>query len=134
MKIVISGETFEWDGTRAPLSEALAIEGVYGRRYVEWQADLEAGAAPAFACLAWAVWRRDGRDVPYEDIISGKVDFDLLEMMRSMIEATAEGEPEVPTTGAAAPLTGQAGTATTGSVTSGRSRSASGSARGKRAS
>ena len=126
MKIVINGESFDWDGTKAPLSEALAIEKVYERRYVEWQADLEAGAARAFACLAWAVWRRDGRDVLFGDIIDGTVDFDVLEMMRSMIEAAAEEEAaaEGPTSGAA-PRSAPDGTVTTGSATSGRSRKGS---------
>ena len=37
--------------------------------------------------LAWIIWRRDGRDVPFEDIIDGTVDFDLMEMLTSMAEA-----------------------------------------------
>ena len=103
-KVVINGETFQYDGDKAPMSEALAIEDVYERRYVEWQADLQAGSAKAMAVLAWIIWRRDGRDVPYEDIISGKADFDLGEMINSIVEsaqAAAEGEadPQTPGTG-----------------------------------
>jgi hypothetical protein len=72
------------------------------------------------------VWRREGRDVPFGDILDGTADFDLLEMMRSMIESAAEEEAaaEVPTSGAG-PRSAPAGTATTGSVTSGRSRKSS---------
>ena len=91
MKIVLAGETFEYDGTKAPMSEALAIEHVYKRRYAEWQTDLGAGSARAMCVLAWLIWRRDGRDVPFDDIIDGTVDFDLTEMLESMAEA-AEAE------------------------------------------
>jgi len=91
VKIVLGGETFEYDGSRAPMSEALAIERVYERRYAEWQSDLAAGSAKAMCVLAWLIWRRDGRDVPFEDILDGKADFDLAEMLESMAES-AEAE------------------------------------------
>lgn len=106
MKVVINGEAFEWDGSKAPMSEALAVERLYKRRYVQWQEDLQGGSAEAFCVLAWLIWRRDGRDVPYEDIIDGKADFDLGEMLNSLVEAAqaeadakaeAESEPD-PTT------------------------------------
>jgi len=101
-KVVINGETFDYDGDKAPMSEALAIEDVYKRRYVEWQADLQAGSAKAMAVLAWIIWRRDGREVPFEDIISGRADFDLGEMINSILEsakAEQEGEPDPQTPG-----------------------------------
>jgi len=110
------------------MSEALAIERVYERRYAEWQSDLAAGSAKAMCVLAWLIWRRDGRDVPFEDIIDGKADFDLMEMLESMSEA-AEAEKA-----AAADPTGEpdpAGTPGTGTSTSASSRSGSGSGRGK---
>jgi hypothetical protein len=95
LKVVINGEAFEWDGTKAPMSEALAVEKVYERRYAEWQTDLSAGSAKALCVLAWLIWRRDGRDVPFGDILDGKADFDLMEMMNSLAEsAEAEGEPD----------------------------------------
>jgi hypothetical protein len=99
-KIVIGGETFDYDGKHQPMSEALAIEEVYRRRYAEWQQDLAAGSAKAYCVLAWLVWRREGRDVPFADIIAGKVDFDLGEMLRSIFpepetEAEAEADPTV---------------------------------------
>ncbi|HEY3650467.1 MAG TPA: hypothetical protein VGL33_21065 [Streptosporangiaceae bacterium] len=130
-KIVIGGETFEWDGAKAPMSEALAIEDAYKRRYAEWQADLNAGSAKAICVLAWLIWRRDGRDVLFEDILSGKVDFDLQEMLESMgaaaeaaeAQKAAEADPTVPSD--------PDGTRTTGTSTSASSRSGSGSGRGK---
>jgi len=111
VKIVLGGETFEYDGSRAPMSEALAIERVYERRYAEWQSDLAAGSAKAMCVLAWLIWRRDGRDVPFEDIIDGKADFDLVEMLESMAEAAetekaAEADPTVPSAPAGTRTTG----------------------------
>lgn len=131
-KIIIGGETFDYDGQKQPMSEALAIEEVYGARYAQWQDDLWAGSARAMCALAWVIWRREGRDIPFADIISGKIDFDLGEMLGSIIKAAedaaedakaAEADPTVPS----AP----AGTGTTGTGTSASSRSGSGSGRGK---
>lgn len=114
------------------MSEALAIEHVYKRRYAEWQEDLAAGSAKAMCVLAWIIWRRDGRDVAFEDIISGKADFDLVEMLTTMdssaqaeakaAEDEAEGEPDPTIPGSSAP----AGTPTTGTATSRSSRKSSG--------
>jgi hypothetical protein len=127
VKIVLGGETFEYDGSKAPMSEALAIERVYERRYAEWQSDLAAGSAKAMCVLAWLIWRRDGREVPFEDILDGKADFDLVEMLESMAEsAEAEAAPPDPT---GPPDPG--GTHGTGTSTSGSSRSGSTSGRGR---
>jgi hypothetical protein len=128
LKIVINGVAHDYDGQRAPMSEALAIEDVYKRRYAEWQSDLAAGSARAMCVLAWIILRRDGTDIPFEDIISGKFDFDLVEMLTSMAEsaeaeAPAEADPTVPS----AP----AGTPSTGTDTSSSSPANSTSARGK---
>jgi hypothetical protein len=128
VKVVINGETFDYE-PRRPMSEALAIEHVYKRRYAEWEQDLTAGSARALCVVAWIVWRRDGRDVPFEDIIDGKADFDLGELMDSMSEAAeaeaAEAEPD-PT---ASP--DPDGTAGTGTATSPSSPANSTSGRGK---
>ena len=126
MKIVLAGETYDYDGTKAPMSEALAIERVYERRYAEWQSDLAAGSAKAMCVLAWLIWRRDGREVPFEDILDGKADFDLAEMLESMAEAQEVAAAPDPT-GTPDP----AGTPGTGTSTSASSPSGSGSGRGK---
>lgn len=103
MKVILAGEAFDYDGSKAPMSEALWIEHVYKRRYAEWQEDLQAGSAKAMCMLACLIWRRDGRDVPLQDLLDGKVDFDLMEMLTSMAEsaqaetqaqAAAEAEAE----------------------------------------
>lgn len=103
MKIVLDGQAYDYDGTKAPMSEALWVEHVYKRRYAEWQEDLAAGSAKAMCMLACLIWRRDGRDVPFQDVLDGKVDFDLMEMLTSMAEsARAEQEAAAdPTAGAA---------------------------------
>ena len=130
MKITLAGETFDFDGSRKPMSEALAVEKAWGRRYAEWEQELEAGSAEAFCVLAWIIWRRDGRTVDLADILDGTVDFDLFEFLRSVEDAReAEAAAAGPTTPAGSP--GPAGTAGTPAGTPGRSRKSSGSARGK---
>ena len=111
------------------MSEALAIEEVYKRRYAEWQSDLAAGSAKAMCVLAWIILRRDGRDVAFEDIIGGAFDFDLVEMLTSMAEsAEAEGAPgEADPTVPSAP----AGTRSTGTDILPSSPASSTSARGR---
>lgn len=136
MKIVIAGETFEYDNTRRPLSEALAIEKAWGRRYAEWESELMGGSAEATAVLVWVVYRREGRDVPLQDILDGTVDLDYSELVESLAQAyrdaqaAGEAAKADPTSGDA-PLTGPAGTATTPAGTSARSRRSSESAPGK---
>jgi hypothetical protein len=138
VKIIIGGETFDYDLDSRPLSEAIAIEKAWGRRYAEFQHELAAGSAEAWAVLAWAVWRRNGREVELQDILDGQVDYDHTEMVVSVNVAAAEEAQAAkdaaadPTSGAA-PLTDPDGTGTTSAATSGRSRPSSGSARGKSA-
>lgn len=136
MKVTINGEVFDYDGTRAPMSEALAIEKAYGRRYVEWQAELQAGSAEALCVLAWIIWRRDGRNVELKDMLSGAVDFDLNEMLLSMFEAAEEAQKASAEEGPTIPgeQPGRAGTPTTGTVMSASSPNGSASARGRSAS
>lgn len=93
-KIVIAGETFDYDGKHQPMSEALKIEELYGKNYAAWQFDLASGSARAYCMLAWLVWKRDGRDVALADIIDGKVDFDVGEMMQSVYKAGEAAEAE----------------------------------------
>ena len=76
-KVTINGEVFEWDGSRKPMSEALALENALKCRYADWETDLTAGSARALCGFVWLVWRRAGRDVPMDDILAGKVEIDL---------------------------------------------------------
>jgi len=122
VKITIDGQVFDYEAKR-PLSEAIAIEKAWGRRYAEWETELAAGSAEATAVLVWVIWRREGRDVPLDDLLSGKIDLDYAELLRSLATAGEEerAKAEVPTSGAA-PRTAPAGTDTTPSGTKGSSR------------
>ena len=129
MKVTLGGEKFDYDGTKKPMSEALAIEKEWGRRYAQWEQELEAGSAEAFCVLAWVIWRRDGRDVKLADILDGTVDFDLGEMLGSFAVAAQEQAEAAeagadPTISAGSP--DPAGTDTTPPGTPGRSRKSSG--------
>ena len=117
MKIVLGGETFEFDGAKHPMSEALAMEKAWGRRYAEFESELAAGSAEAFCVLAWIVWRRDGRDVKLPDILDGAVDFDMAEFAGSWAQPDGP-DPTVPAGSQSAP----AGTPTTPAGTKARSR------------
>lgn len=128
VKVTLDGEQFDYDGSKKPMSEALAIEKAWGRRYADWETELAAGSAEAFCVLAWLIWRRDGRDVDLKDILDGKKDFDLFELVRSVAAAGEAAEAEAaqadPTTSAGS--ADPAGTPTTRAGTSGRSRRSSG--------
>ena len=76
-KVTINGEVFGWDATRKPMSEALAIENGLKCRFTDWENDLQAGSARAICGFIWLVWRRDGRDISLDDILTGKVEIDL---------------------------------------------------------
>lgn len=93
-KIRINGESFDFDQSHHPMSEALAIEQATGLRYVDWETELGAGSMKAMCAFVWLVWRRDGRDVPLDDIVSGKVEIDLAELLASLMESRQEGEPD----------------------------------------
>jgi hypothetical protein len=135
VKVTIDGQVYEYDGSKGPVHEALWIEHVYKRNYGQWQQDMAEGSARAFIMLACLIWRRDGRnvDTSYQDVLDGKIEFDIDEMVRSMAEsveaekkAQAEADPTTPGTSP-----DPAGSPTTGTGTSGSSPSGSGSARGK---
>jgi len=111
------------------MSEALAIEQATGMRYVDWEAELAAGSMKAMCAFVWLVWRRDGRDVALEDIVSGDVEVDLRELFESLMEASQPAEAD-PTQGPLDPAA-QAPTPTTATNTSPSSRSSSTSARGR---
>ena len=127
MKITVNGEAFEVDLAHVPMSDALAIEREWKRRYAEWETELYAGSAEAACVLAWPLWRRDGREVPLQDVLGGTVDFDYSEMLRSIADgarelaAEAEAEAANPTTGAPDPD----GTGTTSPATRRSSRKSS---------
>jgi hypothetical protein len=124
VKITINGEEFayDFDFSHMPMSEALAIEKVANRRYVEWEMAFTGGGAEAMAVFACLVWSRDGRDVKVEDVLSGKVDFDFSEAYSSVIAGIVAARQEAMAAAAnptspAEPLTVPAGTPSTPSGT-----------------
>jgi hypothetical protein len=123
-KVTIGGQVYEFDRTRKPLSEMLALEKALGVPYGEWERLLEAGSARALAGFVWLVWRRDGRDVAFADIESGEIEVDL-----AGFGIEEDPEPENPTEAAAptpASGTGPGGTSSgSASSASGRGRSGS---------
>jgi hypothetical protein len=124
VKFTVKGETFEVDLAHMPMSDALAIENESKRRYAEWESEFYAGSAWASCVLVWLAWKHDGREVPLGDILSGEVDFDYSDVLRSIMDALAQAAAEVrageadPTEGAAPPPDG---TATTLPATKGSS-------------
>src|SRR5882762_8749066 len=79
-KVTINGEKFDFDISRKPMSEALALEEGLKCTYAKWEADMKAGSARAMCGFIWLVWRRDGRDVKLADMLSGAVDFDVADL------------------------------------------------------
>jgi hypothetical protein len=71
VKVTIRGETYSFD-PRYPMSEAIALEEGLGWTFGEWQAQLGAGSARAMCGYLWLVLRRNGQDVPLQDLLSGK--------------------------------------------------------------
>ena len=129
-KIRINGETFDYDQSHHPMSEALAIEDAMGMRYVDWETELAAGSMRAMCGFVWLVWRRNGREVDIKSILSGETEIDLDELLTSLMEARQENEPD-PTSGDSPAPTAPARTPTTEAGTSRSSRSSSASARGR---
>ena len=95
-KVTIAGEVYEYDFTRQPLAEMLALEKALGTTYGQWSSDRQAGSARALAGLIWLVWRRNGREVDFADIESGKVPLDLADF--SIEDAGEDPGPTSPPT------------------------------------
>jgi hypothetical protein len=127
MKITINGETFDYDGSKKPMLEALTIEKALGMRYVEYEEELQAGSMLAMAGFIWSVLHRDGRDVEISQILDGTYEVDVMDVLESLAAAAEELEAakasEANPTEGAPRRTGRAGTATTGTGTSRSSRS-----------
>src|SRR6266702_1598386 len=89
VKVTIGGEVFSFDNERYPISEAIALEEGLDMTYGEWQGALPRGSAKALAGFVWLVLKRDGRETPLADILSGK--FPLNE---DDVRVEAEGGPD----------------------------------------
>ena len=124
-KVTINGEVFEFDQTRKPMAEALALEKALGMPYGQWEEAIGQGSARAMCGFIWLVWRRAGRDTELKDLLDGTIDIDL-----NAIEIAEDGDapPDPTSTGpgpAASPTTGTATSPRSAASTSARGRSAS---------
>lgn len=72
VKVTINGEVFAFDNEHYALTEAIELEEGLGIPYGEYQRALARGSAKALAGFVWLVLKRDGRDTPLADILSGK--------------------------------------------------------------
>lgn len=92
MKITIDGQGYDYDPSRLLNTEAIALQKVTGLRISEWTQQMQQGDAYALTGLVWLLWRRNGREVAFDD-----VEFD----MGSIDIQDDEAEAEVPTEQAA---------------------------------
>ena len=72
MKMTIDGQAFDYDPTRLMNTEAMALQKVTGMSVPEWSKALQSGDAYAMTGLVWLLWRRNGREVAFDE-----VEFDL---------------------------------------------------------
>jgi len=100
-KVHINGEIFDFDRGSRPMSEMIALEKALDTTYSQWETAMQAGSARALAGLVWLVWRRDGRDVKFSDIESGKVEVEY-----NTFTIDAEDGAVDPTTPPGSPTTG----------------------------
>ena len=70
-KVTINGETFSFDEARYPLPEAIDLEEKLKIPFARWKADFYNGSAKGLAGFVYLVLKRNGKDVPLEDILSG---------------------------------------------------------------
>ncbi len=124
-KITIGDRTYDYDGGKKPLAEALEIEKALGVRYAQYEEDLQAGSMRALAAFIWTVLHRDGQPVTLESILDGSYEIDVMPVLESLLAAAQEAQREDPTgTGGDSVPAGTPGTGT-GTPRSSRSTSAS---------
>lgn len=88
-KVTIDGQVYDYDSTKMLNTEAIALQKVTGMKIPQWTAALQEGDAFALTALVWLLWRRNGREVPFDE-----VEFDIGSMD---LEADEEEVPEGPT-------------------------------------
>jgi hypothetical protein len=106
-KVTINGETYTFDRAHRPLAEAMALEKALDIPYGQWEQDLQEGSARALAGFCWLVWRRAGKNVPFEDIESGEAEIDVAGFE---VEEDPDPGPTTRETGSGSSGTGRAGT------------------------
>ena len=93
-KVTIDGQVFDYEPSKMLNTEAIALQKVTGMRMSEWTTALQEGDAFALTGLVWLLYRREGREMPFDE-----VEFDI-----GSIDIQADEEPpeEVPTVAAEA--------------------------------
>lgn len=92
MKITIEGQVFEYDPNRMLNTEAIALQKVTGMKMADWAKALAEGDVFAVTGLVWLMYRREGRDVRFDE-----VEFDLGTMEIEEDEDEVPKEPVGPT-------------------------------------
>lgn len=89
MKVSIDGQVFDYDPNRMLNTEAIALHKVTGMRMTEWSSALAEGDAFALTGLVWLLYRREGREVPFDE-----VEFDMGSIdIQDDEEAAVEPDP-----------------------------------------
>jgi len=88
VKITVDGQVYDYDPAKMLNTEAIALQKVTGMRMTEWTTALTEGDAFALTGLVWLLWRRNDRDVSFDE-----VEFDI----GSIDLQDDEPAPEVPT-------------------------------------
>jgi hypothetical protein len=71
LKVTIKGEVYSFDGERYPVSEAIELEEKLGMSFHAWRSALNSGSVKALAGFVWLVLKRNGQNVPWQDIVTG---------------------------------------------------------------
>lgn len=67
-KVTVDGQVYDYDPAKMLNTEAIALQKVTGMRVTEWTTALQEGDAYALTGLVWLLWRRNGRDVPFDEV------------------------------------------------------------------
>jgi hypothetical protein len=91
-KVTIDGQVYDYDPTRMLNTEAIGLQKVTGMKMQEWGKALEQGDAYALTGLVWLLYRRNGREVPFDE-----VEFDIGSISIEDDAPAAEEEEPGPT-------------------------------------
>lgn len=94
MKITVEGQVYDYDPSKMLNTEAIALQKVTGMRVPEWTKALTEGDAYALTGLVWLVWRRDGREVAFDEVV---FDVGSLDLQDDEVPDEPDAEPVGPT-------------------------------------
>jgi hypothetical protein len=86
-KVTVDGQVYDYDPSKMLNTEAIALQKVTGMTVPEWTTALQTGDAYALTGLVWLVYRRNGREVAFDE-----VEFDI-----GGLELAEDEEPADPT-------------------------------------